>query len=97
MAESDVRLMSADWRTREAAQIADLVETLRRASTMLADSLEGVDLVDSPSVVDEIVAQLRPIDIGRVTEELNVAAERLQQAVSRARADDPRSPSNSPR
>ena len=54
---------------------------------MLADSLVGVGLFESPSVVDEIVAQLGPIDIDRVNEELKVATDRLKQAVARAEAE----------
>ena len=56
--------MTREWRLQEAATIAARVETLRRNAIRLTDSIQSVDLLDAPAVVDEIVAQLRPVDVG---------------------------------
>ena len=73
--------MTREWRLQEAATIAARVETLRRNATRLTDSIQSVDLRTAPAVVDEIVAQLRPVDVGRMATELELATERLRQAV----------------
>ena len=73
--------MTREWRLQGAATIAAKVETLRRCVSTLNDSIQGIDLLDAPTVVDEIVAQLRPIDVGRMATELELAAERIRQVV----------------
>ena len=73
--------MTREWRLQEAATIVAKVETLRRCVSTLNDSIQGIDLLDAPTVVDEIVAQLRPIDVGRMATELELAAERIRQVV----------------
>lgn len=73
--------MTREWRLREAATIAGRVEALRRNATRLAESIQSVDLLEAPAVVDEIVAQLRPVDVGRMATELELATERIRQVV----------------
>ena len=73
--------MTREWRLQEAAAIAARVEKLRRSVVSLSDSLQSVNLLDAPTVVDQIVAQLRPIDVGRMATELSLATERIRQAV----------------
>ena len=73
--------MTREWRLQEAVTIAARIETLRRNAIRLADSLDSVDLLDAPAVVDEIVAQLRPGDVGRMATELELATERIREAV----------------
>ena len=73
--------MASEWRLQEAVAIAARVESLRRTAIKLADSIQSVDLLDAPVVVDEIVAQLRPVDVGRMATELELATERITQAV----------------
>ena len=73
--------MTREWRLQEAATIAARVETLRRAAIRLADSIQSVDLLDAPVVADEIVTQLRPVDVGRMATELELATERIRQVV----------------
>ena len=65
--------MASEWRLQEAVAIAARVESLRRTAIKLADSIQSVDLLDAPVVVDEIVAQLRPVDVGRMATELELA------------------------
>ena len=73
--------MTREWRLQEAATIAARVETLRRNAIRLTDSIQSVDLLDAPAIVDEIVAQLRPVDLGRMATELELATERIRQVV----------------
>ena len=73
--------MTREWRKQEAATIAARVETLRRNAIRLTDSIQSVDLLDAPAIVDEIVAQLRPVDLGRMATELELATERIRQVV----------------
>lgn len=73
--------MTSEWRVQEAAAIAARVESLRRTAIKLADSIQSVDLLDAPVVVDEIVAQLRPVDVERMATELELATERIKRAV----------------
>lgn len=73
--------MSGEWRLQEAAIIAARVESLQRTAMSLAESIRSVDLLDAPVVVDEIVAQLRPVDVGRMAKELELATQRIQKAV----------------
>ena len=73
--------MTRERRLQEAATIAARVETLRRNAIRLTDSIQSVDLQDAPAIVDEIVAQLRPVDLGRMATELELATERIRQVV----------------
>ena len=73
--------MPREWCLQEAATIAARIETLRRNAIKLSDSIQSVDLLEAPAVVDEIVAQLRPIDVGRMATELELATERIRQVV----------------
>ena len=73
--------MTREWRLQEAATIAARLETLRRNAIRLTDSIQSVELLDAPAVVDEIVAQLRPVDVGRMATELELATERIRQVV----------------
>ena len=73
--------MTREWRLQEAATIAARVETLRRNAIRPTDSIQSVDLLDAPAIVDEIVAQLRPVDLGRMATELELATERIRQVV----------------
>ncbi len=73
--------MTGEWRLQEAAIIVARVESLQRTAMSLAESIQSVDLLDAPVVVDEIVAQLRPVDVGRMAKELELATERIQKAV----------------
>ena len=73
--------MTREWRLQEAATIAARVESLQRTALRLTKSIQSVDLLDAPVVVDEIVAQLRPVDVGRMATELELATERIRQAV----------------
>ena len=77
----DRYVMSGEWRLQEAAIIAARVESLQRTAMSLAESIRSVDLLDAPVVVDEIVAQLRPVDVGRMAKELELATERIQRVV----------------
>ena len=63
------------------------VESLRRTASKLAESIQSVDLLDAPVVVDEIVAQLRPVDVRRMATELEFATERIRQVVEDVRPD----------
>ena len=47
----------------------------------LSESIQSVNLLDAPVVVDELVAQLRPVDVGRMATELELAAKRIRQVV----------------
>jgi Ni,Fe-hydrogenase III large subunit len=73
--------MTGEWRLQEAATIAARVDSLQRTAIRLAESIRSVDLLDAPVVVDEIVAQLRPVDVGRMATELELATERIRQVV----------------
>ncbi len=73
--------MTPEWRLQEAATIAARVNSLQRTAIKLTESIQSVDLLDAPVVVDEIVAQLRPVDVGRMAKELELATERIQKVV----------------
>ena len=73
--------MTPEWRLQEAATIAAKVGPLRRTAIKLAESIQSVDLLNTPVVVDAIVAQFRPVNVGRMATKLELATERIQQVV----------------
>ncbi len=86
MPEDEPQLLSEEWRKREALRLAAQIPALQKAVTDLANSLAGVELVDDLAVSDEVVAQLRPVELHLVVHVLQKAAGGIKSARRERRA-----------
>ena len=86
MPEDEPRLLSEEWRKREALRLAAQITALQKAVTDLANSLHGVELADDLAVCDQVVAQLRPVELHLIVHVLQEAAGGIKSARRERRA-----------